>query len=78
LTGGGRSAKGLSFQRWAGDSRRGAGRYFLFLASFPAALKPAGVSQAVPVRPQPGSISLLGSGLVGLAGYATIRWRTRQ
>jgi hypothetical protein len=28
--------------------------------------------------PEPGSILLLGSGLAGLAGYATLRWRTRQ
>ena len=27
--------------------------------------------------PEPGSILLLGSGLMGLAGYATLRWRTR-
>jgi len=27
--------------------------------------------------PEPGSILLLGSGLVGLAGYAGLRWRTR-
>jgi len=28
--------------------------------------------------PEPGSILLLGSGLAGLAGYTTLRWRTRQ
>jgi hypothetical protein len=28
--------------------------------------------------PEPGSILLLGSGLAGLAGYATIRWRGRE
>ena len=28
--------------------------------------------------PEPGSILLLGSGLAGLAGYATLRWRTRE
>jgi hypothetical protein len=28
--------------------------------------------------PEPGSILLLGSGLAGLAGYATLRWRARQ
>jgi hypothetical protein len=28
--------------------------------------------------PEPGSILLLGSGLAGLAGYATLRWRSRE
>jgi hypothetical protein len=28
--------------------------------------------------PEPGSLLLLGSGLLGLAGYTTLRWRTRQ
>jgi len=28
--------------------------------------------------PEPDSILLFGSGLVGLAGYATLRWRTRE
>jgi hypothetical protein len=28
--------------------------------------------------PEPGSILLLGSGLAGLAGYATLRWRVRK
>lgn len=28
--------------------------------------------------PEPGSFLLLGSGLAGLAGYAALRWRTRE
>jgi hypothetical protein len=28
--------------------------------------------------PEPGTILLLGSGLMGLAGYATLQWRARE
>ena len=28
--------------------------------------------------PEPGTVALLGSGLAGLAGYVTLRWRTRE
>jgi hypothetical protein len=33
--------------------------------------------QEVEFVPEPGTIALLGSGLAGLAGYATLRWRAR-
>jgi hypothetical protein len=34
--------------------------------------------EAMEFVPEPGSILLVGSGLAGLAGYATLRWRTRE
>jgi hypothetical protein len=34
--------------------------------------------QAEEFVPEPGTIALLGSGLAGLAGYATLRWRARS
>jgi hypothetical protein len=37
-----------------------------------------GVCRAMEFVPEPGTILLLGSGLAGLAGYAALRWRTRQ
>jgi hypothetical protein len=36
------------------------------------------VCRAMEFVPEPGSMILLGSGLAGLAGYATLRWRTRE
>jgi hypothetical protein len=33
---------------------------------------------AVEFVPEPGTILLLGSGLMGLAGYAGLRWRSRE
>jgi hypothetical protein len=36
------------------------------------------VCQAMEFVPEPGSMILLGSGLAGLAGYATLRWRTKE
>jgi hypothetical protein len=36
------------------------------------------VCEAMDFVPEAGSVMLLGSGLAGLAGYATLRWRTRE
>ena len=38
----------------------------------------ASVCRAMEFVPEPGTILLLGTGLAGLAGYATLRWRTRE
>ena len=37
-----------------------------------------GLYEPVEFVPEWGSIALLGSGLMGLAGYATLRWRARE
>jgi hypothetical protein len=46
-------------------------------AKFYFAEDPA-VCRAMEFVPEPGSILLLGGGLMGLAGYAALRWRTRE
>jgi len=41
-------------------------------------LNPCGVEEVEQFVPEPGTILLLGSGLVAMAGYAGLRWRSRD
>ena len=41
-------------------------------------LEPCAVEQVVEFVPETGTLLLLGSGLMGLGGYASLRWRTRE
>lgn len=39
---------------------------------------PVAFAGSVPEIPEPGSLLMLGTGVVGLAGYVGLRWRARK